>query len=72
MDPRNIVYADEKGPLDLYRAIMRIDDARKVIFETIGSQNYLVSDRQQTALLGCSLGSAGEGLPGRLRRSLGI
>jgi hypothetical protein len=41
VDPRNIVYADEKSPLDLYRAILRIDDARKIIFEGIGSQIVL-------------------------------
>jgi hypothetical protein len=41
VDPRNIVYADEKSPLDLYRAIQRIDDARKIIFGGIGSQIVL-------------------------------
>ncbi|MGA2859050.1 MAG: hypothetical protein ABSE40_19445 [Candidatus Sulfotelmatobacter sp.] len=41
VDPRNIVYADEKSPLDLYRAILRIDDARKVIFQGFGSQIVL-------------------------------
>lgn len=41
VDPRNIVYADEKSPLDLYRAIQRIDDARRIIFEGIGSQIIL-------------------------------
>jgi hypothetical protein len=41
VDPRNIVYADEKSPLDLYRAILRIDDARKIIFAGIGSQIVL-------------------------------
>ncbi len=41
VDPRNIVYAHERSPLDLYRAIMRIDDARKVIFQGIGSQIVL-------------------------------
>ena len=41
VDPRNIVYADEKNPLDLYRAIVRIADARKIIFQGIGSQIIL-------------------------------
>jgi hypothetical protein len=41
VDPRNIVYAHERSPLDLYRAILRIDDARKTIFERIGSQIVL-------------------------------
>lgn len=41
VDPRNIVYAHERSPLDLYRAILRIDDARKTIFEGMGSQIVL-------------------------------
>lgn len=41
VDLRNIVYAHERNPLDLYRAIMRIDDARKIIFRDRGSQIVL-------------------------------
>jgi hypothetical protein len=36
VDARNIVYADEKSPLDLYRTILRIDDARKRVFAEVG------------------------------------
>lgn len=36
VDARNIVYADEKSPRDLYRTILRIDDARKRVFAEVG------------------------------------
>src|SRR5947209_55893 len=36
VDTRNIVYADERKPLDLYRTILRIDDARRPVFEGTG------------------------------------
>jgi hypothetical protein len=32
VDTRNIVYADEGDPLDLYRTILRLDDLRKPVF----------------------------------------
>jgi len=41
VDPRNVVYADEHSPLDVYRAIVRIHEARKPIFESRGSQIIL-------------------------------
>jgi hypothetical protein len=41
VDPRNVVYANEHSPLDVYRAIVRIHEARKPIFEGRGSQIIL-------------------------------
>ena len=41
VDLRNAVYADEHSPLDLYRAIVRIHEAQKTIFESRGSQIIL-------------------------------
>jgi hypothetical protein len=42
VDPRNIIYAHESNPLDVYRAITRIGDARRSIFAgTIGSRIVL-------------------------------
>lgn len=42
VDTRDIVYAHEKSPLDLYRAVLKIDDARRRVFaETGGSQLIL-------------------------------
>jgi len=63
VDPRNIVYADEKGPLDLYRAILRIDDARKVIFETIGSQIILSPIGSKLLSLGALLAALERDFP---------
>ena len=34
VDVRDLVYADEKSPLDLYRTILRIDDASDDAFST--------------------------------------
>lgn len=42
VDARDIVYADERSPVDLYRTILKIDDARQRVFaETGGSQMIL-------------------------------
>ena len=41
VDPRNVVYAHEKSPLDLYREVIRIDEARQIIFRDTGSQIVL-------------------------------
>lgn len=42
VDSRDLVHAHERSPLDLYRAILRIDDARTRVFaETGGSQIIL-------------------------------
>jgi hypothetical protein len=43
VDPRNIIYADERKPLDLYRTILRIDDARKRVFEGVGGSKTILS-----------------------------
>ena len=43
VDARNIVYAAENNPLDLYRTILRIDDARKRVFEGIGGSLIVLS-----------------------------
>lgn len=43
VDPRNIVYADENNPLDLYRTVLRIDDARQPVFEEVGGALLFLS-----------------------------
>ena len=43
VDERNIVYADERNPLDLYRSILRIDDARKRVFADIRGSMVVLS-----------------------------
>jgi hypothetical protein len=43
VDTRNLVYADEKKPLDLYRTLLRIDDARKPVFAGTGGSMIILS-----------------------------
>lgn len=43
VDGRDIVYADEADPLDLYRTILRLDDRRKPVFEEIGRSLLVLS-----------------------------
>lgn len=50
VDVRDLVYADEKSPLDLYRTILRIDDARKRVFESVGGSQIILSPLGSKAL----------------------
>lgn len=43
VDPRNIVYAAEDDPLDLYRTVLRIDDLRRPVFEDFGGSLLVLS-----------------------------
>jgi len=43
VDTRNIIYADEKKPLDLYRTILRIADARNRVFDETGGSLIVLS-----------------------------
>lgn len=43
VDTRNIVYADEGDPLDLYRTILRLDDLRKPVFAETGGSLLVLS-----------------------------
>lgn len=43
VDTRNIVYADESDPLDLYRTILRLDDLRKPVFAEVGGSLVVLS-----------------------------
>lgn len=43
VDTRNIVYADEEDPLDLYRTILRLDDLRKPVFQEVGGSLLVLS-----------------------------
>lgn len=43
VDTRNIVYADEGDPLDLYRTILRLDDLRRPVFEGAGGSLLVLS-----------------------------
>ena len=43
VDTRNVVYADEADPLDLYRTILRLDDLRRPVFEGAGGSMLVLS-----------------------------
>lgn len=40
---RNIVYANEDDPVDLYRTILRLDDLRQPVFEASGGSHVILS-----------------------------
>ncbi|MCU0635899.1 MAG: hypothetical protein MUE41_13575, partial [Gemmatimonadaceae bacterium] len=42
VDPRNFIYAAEEDPLDVYRTILELDDARRPVFEGDGGGSLLV------------------------------
>jgi hypothetical protein len=50
VDVRDLVYADEKSPLDLYRTILRIDDARRRVFASVGGSQIILSPLGSKAL----------------------
>ena len=43
VDERNIVYADESDPLDLYRTILNLHDLRNPVFEEYGGSHLILS-----------------------------
>ena len=43
VDTRNIVYADEADPLDLYRTILRLGDFRQQVFAESGGSMLVLS-----------------------------
>lgn len=64
VDARNIVYADESDPLDLYRAILRLDDLRRPVFEATGSSMLILSPLGGKAVaLGALLAAVERDLP---------
>ena len=63
VDPRNILYADEHSPLDLYRAIVRIHEARKTIFQSMGSQIILSPIGSKILSLGALLAALEHDFP---------
>lgn len=50
VDARDIVYASERDPLDLYRTILRLDDARRRVFAAIGGSQIILSPVGSKAL----------------------
>ena len=64
VDTRNIVYADEEDPLDLYRTILRLDDLRQPVFsETGGSMLVLSPLGSKVMALGALMAALERNLP---------
>ena len=64
VDTRNIVYADEGDPLDLYRTILRLDDLRRPVFaETGGSMLVLSPLGSKVMALGALMAALERDLP---------
>ena len=64
VDTRNIVYADEGDPLDLYRTILRLDDLRQPVFaETGGSMLVLSPLGNKVMALGALMAALERDLP---------
>lgn len=64
VDVRNIVYADEDDPLDVYRTILRIDDLRKPVFHGSGGSATIVSPTSsKLTALGALMASIERDLP---------
>ena len=64
VDARNIVYADEADPLDIYRTILRLDDLRRPVFaETEGSMLILSPLGSKLMALGAMMAALERDLP---------
>jgi hypothetical protein len=50
VDSRDLIYAHEKSPVDLYRTILRIDDARQRVFAGTGGSQLILSPVGNKAL----------------------
>lgn len=64
VDTRNIVYADEGDPLDLYRTILQLDDLRRNVFEETGGSMLILSPLGSKVMaLGALLAALDRDLP---------
>jgi hypothetical protein len=64
VDPRNYIYAAEQEPLDLYRTLLRLDDARKRVYQAHGGSLLVLSPIGSRALaLGALLAALERNLP---------
>jgi hypothetical protein len=72
VDTRNIVYADEGDPLDLYRTILRLDDLRKPVFREVGGSLLVLSPLGSKATaLGALMAALERDLPVAYLESIG-
>jgi len=72
VDTRNIVYADEADPLDLYRTILRLDGLRKPVFQEVGGSLMVLSPLgSKVTALGALMASLERDLPVAYLESIG-
>ena len=72
VDSRNIVYADEADPLDLYRTILKLDDRRQPVFaETGGSMLFLSPLGSKVMAIGALMAALERNLPVAYVESIG-
>jgi hypothetical protein len=71
VDSHDLIYAHEKSPVDLYRTILRIDDARQRVFAGTGGSQLILSPLGNKALaLGMLMAALDRGLSAVLIESL--
>jgi hypothetical protein len=72
VDPRDIIYAAEDDPLDLYRTVLRIDDLRRPVFEDFGGSLLVLSPTGSKILaLGALMAALERDLPVVYSESIG-
>ncbi len=72
VDTRNIVYAAEDDPLDLYRTILRLDDLRKPVFQEVGGSLLVLSPTGSKVMaLGALMAALERDLPVAYLESIG-
>lgn len=72
VDARNIVYAAEDDPLDLYRTILRLDDLRRPVFAEVGGSQLVLSPvGSKVMALGALMAALERDLPVAYLESIG-
>jgi hypothetical protein len=72
VDTRNIVYAAEDDPLDLYRTVLRLDDLREPVFREVGGSLLVLSPvGSKVMALGASMAALERDLPVAYLESIG-
>ena len=72
VDPRNVIYAAEDDPLDLYRTVLRIDDLRNPVFKEFGGSLLVLSPSGSKVLaLGALMAALERNLPLAYLESIG-
>ena len=72
VDPRNYIYAAEREPLDLYRTLLRLDDARRRVYQAHGGSLLVLSPIGSRALaMGALLAALERNFPIAYLESIG-